>query len=313
MLFFVNHHFIIIIIIIIILLSTHLIFPISTQPTPPPLLHSPALPSPPSPPIIGTPCSGSSAGWHSSHITKGCCQPAWLLYVAALVAGTIFVFLSGFIGVYGWLIGREALKSTKFKVPFQPKGGGPHRVVLITLLIFLLFLTRALFDLAVFSPVTLIDASTQRTTDELVTFICYLFWEITPTTSIIFLFWDIPGRASGAGGGGSGGIGGKEGAWGLDLGRSEPTVQRESLEKGVEELKGGEGEEFKGGEGGGGGGPGVGGGYGTLPYSPYNVWGEGGGVGLSVGGHSAYPVGGGEASDNSEFSEVSGEEEERLI
>ena len=72
--------------------------------------------TPPTTIIIGIPCSGTSAGWHSSHITKGCCQPAWLLYVAALVAGTIFLFLSGFIGVYGGLLGREALKSTKFKV-----------------------------------------------------------------------------------------------------------------------------------------------------------------------------------------------------
>ena len=86
----------------------------------------------------------------------------------------------------------SSLLSPPPQVPFQPKGGDPRRILIITALIFLIFLSRSAFDFTIITGTNVIEPDNGQWLDEFTNFCLYALWEITPTTSIIFLFWNIP-------------------------------------------------------------------------------------------------------------------------
>tara|TARA_R110002050_G_scaffold148587_1_gene274860 strand:- start:247 stop:1407 length:1161 start_codon:yes stop_codon:yes gene_type:complete len=138
-------------------------------------------------------CQGDMATERTYHVSLGCCQPFWLLVLSASVAGTIFLVLNVFLAYYGYqiyLVMRDSNGS--FQVPFQPKGSSPKRILVITFLICFIFLTRTMFDFSAIAGLDFFDPSTGRPADEVATVLLYFWWEIVPTTSIIFLFFKIP-------------------------------------------------------------------------------------------------------------------------
>jgi len=137
-------------------------------------------------------CQGDIDDNRTYHISTGCCQPIWLQGVSAFFAGTIFLALNIFLGYYGIRIVQAMRQNTNFQVPFQTKGASPKRIIVITVIICIIFLSRSIFDFAVIAGLILFDASTGRLTDEIANILLYTFWEIVPTMSIIFLFWKIP-------------------------------------------------------------------------------------------------------------------------
>jgi hypothetical protein len=133
----------------------------------------------------------------SSH--RDAAQVAPLDIVAEVFAGTIFLVLICMLAYYGLRI-RMLAKQGKIQVPFQPKvGNSTRRVEFATLVIFVIYATRTVYDYVSISNVTatLVVRAGLEPYPDLVVFLLYCWWEITPTMLIIVLFWNM---ATGGGG-----------------------------------------------------------------------------------------------------------------
>jgi len=110
----------------------------------------------------------------------------WLVTAQSSLAGVVFLILVFILAGYGWLL-HSALKATSSFV--QPV---PTTIFPITFIIFMLFLSRCIFDFVNAAGYWGIPVTSTSQHDNLVAFFLYFFWEILPAVMILGLFWKIP-------------------------------------------------------------------------------------------------------------------------
>jgi len=93
------------------------------------------------------------------------------------------------LAYYGWRVG-SLLHRKLIQIPFQSK---PSLIIGVTVILFLLFMSRAIYELLAALPLGIAIVLTSKVSwKELGMFVCFIVWEIIPTILVIFLFWRIP-------------------------------------------------------------------------------------------------------------------------
>jgi hypothetical protein len=123
-------------------------------------------------------------GMYAYYVKSGM-QHDWLVVAQSSFAGVVFLLLVFILAGYGWLL-HSALKTTTSFV--QPV---PVAIFPITFIIFVLFLSRSIFDFVNAAGHWGISVTSTTKQDNLVIFILYFFWEICPAVMILGLFWKI--------------------------------------------------------------------------------------------------------------------------
>ncbi|KAL6044073.1 putative Transmembrane 7 superfamily member [Balamuthia mandrillaris] len=106
------------------------------------------------------------------------------------LTAVIFCFLVTILAFYGWKV-YLLMKKGQIQIPFQPQRTSPIYVIAVTVLMFFLFTTRAVYNvLAAFGVISLAVESGFAWQDGIV-FMLFFVWEIIPASLVILLFWRI--------------------------------------------------------------------------------------------------------------------------
>lgn len=108
------------------------------------------------------------------------------------IVSAIGFFMLVFVLAYYGLRVASLMREGKAQISFQPKKSSNVQVVSVTAVIFLLFTTRAIFN--VLSAVDTIGFTVESGLElnDLGMFALFFVWEIVPTSLVIILFWRIP-------------------------------------------------------------------------------------------------------------------------
>lgn len=113
-------------------------------------------------------------------------EHSWLEVAQSSFSAVVFLILVFILAGYGWLL-YSALKASHSFV--QPV---PTAIFPITFIIFMLFLSRCIFDFVNVAGYWIVYVDSNAIRDNLIIFFLYFFWEILPAVLILGLFWKIP-------------------------------------------------------------------------------------------------------------------------
>eukprot|EP01088_Endostelium_zonatum_P010671 TRINITY_DN2420_c0_g1_i1.p1 TRINITY_DN2420_c0_g1~~TRINITY_DN2420_c0_g1_i1.p1 ORF type:complete len:369 (-),score=10.60 TRINITY_DN2420_c0_g1_i1:125-1231(-) len=117
---------------------------------------------------------------------------AWANKAFTIFSSLMFSIISVILARYGYKV-YQLIRTGKTNIPFQPRGTPQKGIVLVTLLILLIFVTRAIFDcIAAFYPKISPDLELGFHWQDLTFFIIFNIFEIVPTSIVLLLFWRIP-------------------------------------------------------------------------------------------------------------------------
>lgn len=105
------------------------------------------------------------------------------------LSGFIFLILTAVLLVYGFRLYRLASAGRSQYVQVRQRANSTWQIVGITTVIILIFATRAVHDFLGISP------RYRQTLDHPLPwfdFLCFLFWEVTPSTMVLVFFRRIP-------------------------------------------------------------------------------------------------------------------------
>eukprot|EP01103_Thecamoeba_quadrilineata_P011356 TRINITY_DN2693_c0_g1_i1.p1 TRINITY_DN2693_c0_g1~~TRINITY_DN2693_c0_g1_i1.p1 ORF type:complete len:324 (+),score=19.27 TRINITY_DN2693_c0_g1_i1:90-1061(+) len=109
--------------------------------------------------------------------------------------GSMFLFLVLILAYYGWQV-ADQIRSSNLVTPLIPKGDSPLMIVIVTMIIVVLYVSRCIYDFisAFDSSLAISLGSYCASYDSSNILYCLVFvvWELTPTTLVLFLFWRIP-------------------------------------------------------------------------------------------------------------------------
>lgn len=112
----------------------------------------------------------------------------WAGGVQSGIAAFVFFILVTILAWYGYRL-HEVMKSSKQQMLFQV----PPMIFVVTFIIFLLFLSRCIFDFMNIAGKWVVDITDDNSPNEqIIIFVAYFAWEIVPTLMIVLLFWRIP-------------------------------------------------------------------------------------------------------------------------
>jgi len=103
-------------------------------------------------------------------------------------SATMFTCIVIVLAYYGWKVYKGNIT-----MPFQPRGTPQKGIIVVTALIFLIFVSRAIYDaISQFVNNIALEVDTGLTMTDFGVFLLFNWWEILPTTVVILLFWRIP-------------------------------------------------------------------------------------------------------------------------
>mmetsp|Transcript_12689 Transcript_12689/g.40098 ORF Transcript_12689/g.40098 Transcript_12689/m.40098 type:complete len:452 (-) Transcript_12689:23-1378(-) len=117
--------------------------------------------------------------------------PNWYVQARRAFVTIMFLLLGGTLGLYGRKVALSA-GDPSIKVALASSHISPRRLISVTLVIFVLFLSRCLYN--AFRLVSNAEAGADRDDWDTgaVGVLQYVAWELVPTALIIALFWKIP-------------------------------------------------------------------------------------------------------------------------
>jgi len=113
--------------------------------------------------------------------------PLWLEQTQVSFAAVVFTILVAILAWYGWQV-HVAMKTSKILLQMQL----PPQLFVVAVVIFILFCSRCIFDVANAAGYWNIFLDSDDSKDQYFIFLAYFFWEILPTVLIVILFWKIP-------------------------------------------------------------------------------------------------------------------------
>jgi len=117
--------------------------------------------------------------------------PGWILNCCV---GSMFLVLVLVLAYYGVRV-AGLLRSANLLAPLFPKGDSPTSIIVVTLIIFIIYVARCTYDfLSAFDDSVSLVLDDQCNYGKNNIFFClvFLIWELTPTSLVLFLFWRIP-------------------------------------------------------------------------------------------------------------------------
>jgi len=115
-------------------------------------------------------------------------------YVLNCCVGTMFLVLVLVLAYYGCRV-ANLLRSANLLAPLFPKGDSPASIIGVTMIIFLIYVSRCTYDfLSAFDSSFGLVLQNQCDYGKKNILFCMVFlvWEITPTFLVLLLFWRIP-------------------------------------------------------------------------------------------------------------------------
>jgi len=123
----------------------------------------------------------------------------------------VFTVLVSVLAFYGVRV-AGLMRAGKTQISFQPKKSSNLQVISVTAIIFLLFTSRAIFNMlsasqaisltvssvySLFTHIATPVAHVKRylqglSVNDMLVFVLFVLWEIVPTTLVIILFWRVP-------------------------------------------------------------------------------------------------------------------------
>jgi len=103
----------------------------------------------------------------------------------------VFTVLVSVLAFYGVRV-AGLMRAGKTQISFQPKKSSNLQVISVTAIIFLLFTSRAIFNMLSASQAISLTVSSGLSVNDMLVFVLFVLWEIVPTTLVIILFWRIP-------------------------------------------------------------------------------------------------------------------------
>jgi hypothetical protein len=113
-------------------------------------------------------------------------ESEWLGVAQSTLAGVVFLILVFILAYYGYLLHSAMKGASSFVQPV------PSTIFPITFVIFMLFLSRSVFDFVNAAGHWIISVISDDSFSYAVVFLLYFFWEILPAVMILGLFWRIP-------------------------------------------------------------------------------------------------------------------------
>jgi len=122
-------------------------------------------------------------------------EPDWLSAAHSYFTGGVFLVLVIVLAYHGfkvfYLIRHGARSKLLAKVSL-------HKIALVTFLLFLLFMSRSVYDFITAAGVTSLDISSGSSKEALFTFLAFSAWEIVPTILVLVLFGNVNSTTLGA-------------------------------------------------------------------------------------------------------------------
>jgi hypothetical protein len=157
----------------------------------------------------------------SSHLSESFVQGA------QVCIAMMWVVLATLLAVFGWRV-SGLLQRRVIRIPFHPKRAPPALLNACTLLLFLIFCSRAVYDFFAAVAFRLVSVQDTIAWRQAVVFLVYLVWEILPALVVLFVSWEIPRtrvggfrRFAAAGTAGAAGSTASAGVGGSGAGRAE--------------------------------------------------------------------------------------------
>jgi len=108
--------------------------------------------------------------------------------------GTMFLVLVLVLAYYGCRV-ANLLRSANLLAPLFPKGDSPTSIIVVTTIIFFIYVSRCTYDyLSAFdNSITLaLQSQCNYGINNVLSCLFFLVWELTPTFLVLLLFWRIP-------------------------------------------------------------------------------------------------------------------------
>jgi len=123
-------------------------------------------------------------------------EPEWLSHIHGYFTGTVFFILVVVLAFYGWKA-SQLMKQGGAQTKLLARVSFP-KILVVTILLFVLFTSRCLYDFVSASGQLLVEVKSDRSSQALFLFTCFCLWEIIPTSLVLVLFGTVKATSLGA-------------------------------------------------------------------------------------------------------------------